>query len=69
MPPMKRIIESGIGQHTQPEEAAQDVVFRWLKQHIASLPRHEGIFLTEAEVAKATGRSSRLLKKALAAGS
>ena len=49
----------------QPEEAAQDEVFRWLKKHVASLPRHEGIFLTEAEVAKATGRSRTPVREAM----
>lgn len=46
-------------------EAAQDVVFRWLKQHIASLPRKGGVFLTEAEVSQATGTSRTPVREAL----
>jgi DNA-binding GntR family transcriptional regulator len=46
-------------------EAAQDVVFRWLKQHIATLPRSEGVFLTEAEVSRATGTSRTPVREAL----
>lgn len=46
-------------------EAAQDVVFRWLKQHIATLPRSAGTFLTEAEVSRATGTSRTPVREAL----
>lgn len=46
-------------------EAAQDAVFRWLKQHIATLPRRDGVFLTEAEVCKATGTSRTPVREAL----
>lgn len=46
-------------------EAAQDVVFRWLKQHIATLPRRDGVFLTEAEVSQATGTSRTPVREAL----
>lgn len=46
-------------------EAAQDAVFRWLKQHIATLPRREGVFLTEAEVSRATGTSRTPVREAL----
>lgn len=46
-------------------EAAQDAVFRWLKQHIATLPRKEGVFLTEAEVSQATGTSRTPVREAL----
>ena len=37
--------------------SAQDVAYRWLKRHIAQLPRHDGVFLTESEVAQAAGTS------------
>jgi DNA-binding GntR family transcriptional regulator len=46
-------------------EAAQDVVFRWLKQHVVSLPRYEGTFLTEGEVCRATGASRTPVREAL----
>jgi DNA-binding GntR family transcriptional regulator len=46
-------------------EAAQDAVFRWLKRHIASLPRGKGTFLTEAEVCRATGTSRTPVREAL----
>jgi DNA-binding GntR family transcriptional regulator len=51
---------------TEPRtEAAQDAVFRWLKQHIVTLPRGEGVFLTEAEVSRATGTSRTPVREAL----
>ncbi|QXJ22263.1 GntR family transcriptional regulator [Actinomadura graeca] len=46
-------------------ESAQDVTYRWLKRHIGSLPRHEGTFLTEAEVCEATGTSRTPVREAL----
>lgn len=46
-------------------EAAQDVVFKWLKQHIVTLPRGNGVFLTEAEVSRATGTSRTPVREAL----
>jgi DNA-binding GntR family transcriptional regulator len=46
-------------------EPAQDVVFRWLKQHIVTLPRRDGVFLTEAEVCRATGTSRTPVREAL----
>jgi DNA-binding GntR family transcriptional regulator len=46
-------------------EAAQDAVFRWLKQHIVTLPRGDGVFLTEAEVCRATGTSRTPVREAL----
>jgi DNA-binding GntR family transcriptional regulator len=49
----------------QRPEAAQDVAFRWLKQHIMTLPRHEGTFLTEAEVCEAVGTSRTPVREAL----
>ena len=66
MMPMRGIQEgasfSPIG--TRPE-AAQDVVYRWLKQQVLSLPRHEGTFLTEAEVCRAIGTSRTPVREAL----
>src|SRR5215216_999809 len=49
----------------QVAEAAQDTVYRWLKQHIMTLPRHEGTFLTEAEVCQAAGTSRTPVREAL----
>jgi DNA-binding GntR family transcriptional regulator len=46
-------------------EAAQDVVFGWLKKHVVTLPRTEGTFLTEAEVCRATGTSRTPVREAL----
>ena len=46
-------------------EAAQDIVYRWLKQHVLTLPRHEATFLTEAEVSRETGTSRTPVREAL----
>src|ERR1700759_3872930 len=46
-------------------EAAQDTVYRWLKQHVLSLPRHEGNFVTEAEVCRAIGISRTPVREAM----
>lgn len=48
-----------------PGESAQDVTYRWLKCHIASLPRHVGTFLTETEVAAAAQTSRTPVREAL----
>jgi DNA-binding GntR family transcriptional regulator len=45
--------------------SAQDVTYDWLKRHIAQLPRHDGIFLTESEVASAAGTSRTPVREAL----
>ncbi len=45
--------------------SAQDVAYGWLKRHVATLPRHEGTFLTEGEVAEATGTSRTPVREAL----
>ncbi|WP_049569409.1 GntR family transcriptional regulator [Streptomyces sp. SBT349] len=45
--------------------SAQDVTYRWLKQHIARMPRHGGTFLTEAEVARTAGTSRTPVREAL----
>jgi len=50
---------------SQKVEAAQDVVFAWLKKHIVTLPRSEASFLTEAEVCRATGMSRTPVREAL----
>ncbi len=50
---------------SQKVEAAQDVVFAWLKKHILTLPRSEASFLTEAEVCHATGMSRTPVREAL----
>jgi DNA-binding GntR family transcriptional regulator len=46
-------------------ESAQDLAHRWLKRHIATLPQHAGTFLTESEVAEATGTSRTPVREAL----
>lgn len=53
---------TGSGRRT---ESAQDVTYRWLKQHVGSLSRHEGTFLTEAEVSEMTGTSRTPVREAL----
>ncbi|RJL32819.1 GntR family transcriptional regulator [Bailinhaonella thermotolerans] len=45
--------------------SAQDAAYRWLKEHIARSPRHEGRFLSEAEVARETGTSRTPVREAL----
>ncbi|MGC5341779.1 GntR family transcriptional regulator [Streptomyces sp. DT24] len=45
--------------------SAQDVTYRWLKQHIAGLPREEGTFLTESQVAHSAGTSRTPVREAL----
>ena len=49
----------------QQADSAQDVVYRWLKQHVLTLPPHEGTFLTEAEVCRAIGTSRTPVREAL----
>ena len=46
-------------------KSAQDVAYHWLKRHVATLPRHEGTFLTEGEVSEATGTSRTPVREAL----
>ena len=46
-------------------QAAQDIVFAWLKKHVVSLPRTDSTFLTEAEVCRATGMSRTPVREAL----
>lgn len=43
----------------------QDEVYAWLKRHISLLPRQEGVFLTEAEVAQQAGTSRTPVREAL----
>jgi DNA-binding GntR family transcriptional regulator len=52
------------GRH-RPREAAQDAVYRWLKQHLLSLPRHQATFLTEADVCRETGTSRTPVREAM----
>jgi DNA-binding GntR family transcriptional regulator len=46
-------------------EGAQDLVYRRLKQQVLTLPPHQGTFLTEAEVCRATGTSRTPVREAL----
>ena len=48
-----------------PGEAAQDVVYRLLKQRVLTLPAQEGAFLTEAEICRAMGTSRTPVREAL----
>lgn len=57
-------MRSGQGLH-QRSGSAQDVTYRWLKNHIAGLPRQEGSFLTEMGVAEAAGTSRTPVREAL----
>ena len=50
---------------SQGHRSAQDEIYAWLKRHIASLPRHEGVFLTEGEVAQQAGTSRTPVREAL----
>jgi DNA-binding GntR family transcriptional regulator len=43
----------------------QDTVYEWVKEHVASLPRNEGVFITEAQVAEATNSSRTPAREAL----
>jgi DNA-binding GntR family transcriptional regulator len=45
--------------------SAQDVAYRWLKRHIAALPRQGGTFITETQVARETGTSRTPVREAL----
>ncbi len=45
--------------------SAQDQAYRWLKEHVAGLPRYEGTFLTEGEVTESTGLSRTPVREAL----
>lgn len=45
-------------------DAAQDVVYAWLKQHVLTLPRDETTFLTEAQVCRETGVSRTPVREA-----
>jgi DNA-binding GntR family transcriptional regulator len=49
----------------QPAEAAQDAIYRWLKQHVLALPSGEASFLTEAEVCRAIGKSRTPVREAM----
>jgi DNA-binding GntR family transcriptional regulator len=48
-----------------PALSAQDASYRWLKDRILTTPRHEGLFLTEGEVAAAAGTSRTPVREAL----
>ncbi|RKN37022.1 GntR family transcriptional regulator [Streptomyces hoynatensis] len=56
---------NGLRDADQGGGSAQDQTYRWLKQHIARVPRHDGTFLTEAEVARTAGTSRTPVREAL----
>lgn len=45
--------------------SAQDMMYEWLKDRIASVPRDEFVFLTEAEIAAESGVSRTPVREAL----
>lgn len=47
------------------EQSAQELAYAWLKQHVVTVPRSEGAFLTEAHVAKESGTSRTPVREAL----
>lgn len=49
----------------QKRASAQDHAYRWLKEHVAGLPRYEGTFLTEGAVSESTGLSRTPVREAL----
>src|SRR5262249_54030120 len=66
MMPMTRLqTSSSFSTDGRRTEAAQDAVYRWLKQHVLNLPRHEGNFVTEAEVCRAIGMSRTPVREAM----
>ncbi|MFI6501395.1 GntR family transcriptional regulator [Nonomuraea typhae] len=56
---------SGVQESSPQAGSAQDVTYRWLKRHIGQLPRRDGTFLTESEVAQAAGTSRTPVREAL----
>lgn len=48
-----------------PVRSAPEVAYRWMKDHIAALPRNQELFLNEAELARATGTSRTPVREAL----
>jgi DNA-binding GntR family transcriptional regulator len=63
--PMTRAEQaSGFRTAGKKAEAAQDVVFGWLKRRVVALPRNAGTFLTEGEVCRATGVSRTPVREA-----
>jgi DNA-binding GntR family transcriptional regulator len=66
MPPTMNLMRADKkGSRNAKPQAAQDVVFAWLKKHVVSLPRTDSTFLTEAEVCRATGMSRTPVREAL----
>jgi DNA-binding GntR family transcriptional regulator len=45
--------------------SAQDRVYAWLKSHIATVPRSEGVFLSEGQLAAEAGASRTPVREAL----
>jgi len=46
-------------------KSAQDATYQWLREHIGATPRTKGGFITEAEVAAASGTSRTPVREAL----
>jgi DNA-binding GntR family transcriptional regulator len=63
---MKRNREStSSSENSQATEAAQDIIYRWLKRHVLEVPRDQTKFLTEAEVCRAIGKSRTPVREAM----
>lgn len=45
--------------------SAQAIAYDWLKEHVSAVPRTEGIFLSESEIAAATSTSRTPVREAL----
>lgn len=45
--------------------SAQSIAYDWLKDHVSAVPRTEGIFLSESEIAAATSTSRTPVREAL----
>jgi DNA-binding GntR family transcriptional regulator len=48
-----------------PPRSAQAIAYDWLKDHVSAVPRTEGVFLSESEIATATSTSRTPVREAL----
>lgn len=55
---------SGTSHGVGAAESAQEIAYRWLKHHVAQMPRGEGFFLTEGAAVEATGVSRTPVREA-----